>query len=222
MPLAPEDIARKEFFSSSDGYDRNEVRAYLEMVAADQRALLERIESLSARSDGIGEVGSEVATVLRQAQDLADNMTREAHYKAIELREKAEEEARSLRAATSEATEKLRQEAEDYAYEVRTAAERVAREQQLYAADRVGRLLAGESSVRERLYQLEVTLQGMRGELKEAAETVLPELSKVPAPLPPTAPTFEPTAQVHVEEGPRVIDLRGEPALGGSNGSPNK
>ena len=218
MPLAPEDIAHKEFFSSTDGYDRDEVRAYLEVVAADQRALLDRIEALSARADDIGEVGSEVASVLRQAQDLADSMTRDAHYKAIEVREKAEEESRLLRTATAEATEKLRQEAEDYAYEVRTAAERVAREQQLNAADRGGRLLAGESSVRERLYSLEVTLQGMRGELKEAAETVLPELSKVPAPLPPSAPTFEPSARVHAEEGPTVIDLRGERALG-SNGS---
>lgn len=218
MPLAPEDIARKEFFSSTDGYDRDEVRTYLDVVAADQRALLDRIEALSARSDDIGEVGSEVASVLRQAQDLADSMTRDAHYKAIEVREKAEEESRLLRTATAEAAEKLRQEAEDYAYEVRTAAERVAREQQLYAADRVGRLLAGESSVRERLYSLEVTLQGMRGELKEAAETVLPELSNVPAPLPPSAPTFEPSAQVRAEESPTVIDLRSDRALG-ANGS---
>ena len=217
MPLTPEDIAGKDFFRAPDGYDRAEVRAYLEMVAADQRALLERLESLSGSAGAVDEVGSEVAAVLHQARQLADGMTQKAHQKAIELREQAEEEAGLLRSATGDAAEKLRQEAEDYAYEVRNAAERAAREQQLLAADRVGRLLAGESSVRERLYALEITLQGMRGELKEAAETVLPELSTVPPPLPPT---FEPSADVQTEEPPSVIDLRDDHAVRSSNVSP--
>ena len=216
MPLTPNDIAQKEFFRAPDGYDRDEVRAYLAMIAADQRALVERIEALEARTDGTADVGAEVATVLQQARELADRMTSEAHHKAVELRDRAEEEARLLRSATGEAAEKLRQEAEDYAYEVRNAAERAAREQQMHAADRVGRLLAGESSVRERLYSLEITLQGMRGELKEAAEAVLPEVSNVPPPLPPT---FEPSAQVRTEERPPVIDLR-EDRVGTGNGAP--
>ncbi len=217
MPLSPGDIANKDFFSAPDGYDRAEVRAYLQMVAADQRALLERLEALPATSEALGEVGSEVAVVLQQARALADRMTQEAHEKAVELRERAEEESRGLRSATSEATERFRQEAEDYAYEVRNAAERAAREQQLHAADRVGRLLAGESSVRERLYSLEITLQGMRGELKEAAEAVLPEVAKVPPPLPPT---FEPSTKVQTEEPP-VIDLR-EGQVSSANGSPQQ
>ena len=216
MPLTPADIARKEFFRASDGYDRAEVRAYLEMVAADQRALIERLESLPAPTDGAGEIGSEIAAVLEQARELADRMTQEAHEKAVAERERAEEESHLVRSATSEAAEKLRQEAEDYAYEVRAASERAAREQQLQAADRVGRLLAGESSVRERLYALEITLQGMRGELKEATETVLPELSSVPPPLPPT---FEPSAKVRTEESPSVIDLREDDVVGSSNGN---
>lgn len=216
MPLRPDDIVHKEFFRAPDGYDRAEVRAYLEMIAADQRALLERLESLEGKGDGTVDVGAEIAVVLQQARELADRMTREAHHKAVALRESAEEEAQGLRAATGEAAEKLRQEAEDYAYEVRTVAERAAREQQLHAAERVGRLLAGESSVRERLYALEITLQGMRGELKEAAEAVLPEVSNVPPPLPPT---FEPSAQVRTEERPAVIDLR-EDRVSSANGGP--
>lgn len=221
MPLIPDDIAHKEFFRAPDGYDRAEVRAYLEMVAADQRDLLERVRSLEGKTDGMGDVGAEIATVLQQARELADRMTQEAQQKALELRDRAEKEAGLLRSATGEAAEKLRQEAEDYAYEVRNAAERAAREQQLHAADRVGRLLAGESSVRERLYSLEITLQGMRGELKEAAEAVLPEVSSVPPPLPPSPPTFEPSAQVRTEEPPSVIDLR-ENRVRTGNGTPGQ
>ena len=210
MPISPEEIAGKEFFRTAGGYDRAEVQAYLSVIAADQRALLQRIESLEGRQDGLYEVGPEAASVLQRASEIADRLTHEARVEAVQVREQAEDEAQFLRDETAIDTEKLRQEAEDYAFEVRTAAERAAREQHTQVADRVGRLLVGESSVRERLYSLEITLQAMRGELSEAAETVMPELSQVP----PRPPLPDATAKVRAEEPSSVIDLRDDRVVG--------
>ena len=215
MPISPEEITGKEFLRARDGYDRDEVRAYLSVVAADQRALIERIEALETRPDGLSEVGAEVAAVIQRAHEVADQVTHEARVIAVQTREGAEDDSRLLRDETAAASEKLRQEAEDYAYEVRTAAERAARELHTQVAERVGRLLAGESTVRERLYALELTLQAMRGELSDAAETVLPELSRVP----PRLPLADTTAEVRAEEPASVIDVRDEQAIGSSNGS---
>lgn len=208
MPISPEEISQKQFFNSGDGYDREEVDSFLEVVAADQRALLERIESLSGSADRFGEVGPQVAAVLQRAGDLAERVTSEAELKALETRRRVEEESDMLRKATAEAVDRLRQEAEQYSYEVRIAAERSSREQQLQAADRVGRLLSGESNVREKLYALETTLQAMRGDLREAAETVLPEMRNVAPPLPPTTSQEEPAS---------IIDLREDPVAIGPN-----
>ena len=116
-----------------------------------------------------------------------------------------------LRNATAEAVDRLRQEAEQYSYEVRIVADRSSREHQLQAADRVGRLLAGESAVREKLYALETTLQSMRGDLRGATEAVLPEMRNVPPPLP----------RMPRDEAVSVIDLREDPVAIGANGAPS-
>ena len=172
MSLLSDEIARKEFFSGPDGYDKEEVRAFLDVVARHQEALREEIERLTSGEPDVATVGAEVTTVLRTAGELADQLTSAAEAKAREIRVRAEREAQELREAAVEATNRLKEEAEQYAFEARTTAERVAREQQVLTADRIGRLLTGESHVRERLYSLEVTLQKMRGELLDAAESV--------------------------------------------------
>lgn len=211
MSISPEEITQKEFFTSGDGYDKEEVRTFLEVVAADQRALLERIESLTGSDDGVGEVGSRVAAVLQHAGELAERLTSEAEEKAVATRRRVEEESTILRKATAEAVDRLRQEAEQYSYEVRIAAERSSREQQLQAADRVGRVLAGESAVREKLYALETTLQTMRGDLRGAAEAVLPAMRNVAPPLPP----------LPKDEALAVIDLREDPVMGTDERAPS-
>ena len=206
MPVSPQEIAHREFFTARNGYDKDEVKAFLGVLARDQRALLDQIESLRNETKGLYEVGSHISTVLQKANDVAESMTQEAESKASETRLRAEEEAASLRQGTADSTERLKEEADQYAFDVRTAAERVAREQQAQTADRVGRLLAGESTVRERLYSLEITLQGMRGELKGAAEGVYPELAKMPPPPLPGQPTK--SLEAEKPNDVSVIDLR--------------
>lgn len=207
MPVSPQEISNREFFPAKDGYDKEEVRAFLGVVARDQRALMDRIQSLENADDELDGIGSQIATVLQNVNAAAENVTGEADARAAEVRQRAEDEASLLRQATADSTDRLKEEAEQYAFDVRTAAERVARQQQVQTADRVGRLLAGESTVRERLYSLEITLQGMRGELKGAAESVYPELANdsPPPPLPE-----QPRRSLGSEEskGMSVIDLR--------------
>lgn len=205
MSVSPQEISQREFFTAKNGYDKDEVKAFLGVLARDQRAILDQIESLRNQGDGLHEVGSHISGVLQNANEVAEKLTREAEAKAAETRRRAEEEAGVLRKATADSTDRLKEEAEQYAYDVRTAAERVAREQQVQTADRVGRLLAGESTVRERLYSLEITLQGMRGELKDAAEGVYPELTSTPPPLPKKSPKSLAAEQANDVS---VIDLR--------------
>ncbi len=219
MSLSLQEITGKQFFASSDGYDKAEVTAFLEVIASDQQALLDRIEELSRSSEGVDGIGAEVARVLQSARDTSDQLVCKAEESALETRRRLEDEAEMLRSATAQATDRLRQDAEQYSYEVRIAADRAAREQQLEVADRIGRLLAGESTVRERLFALENTLQAMRGDLKDAAEAVLPEIRQIVPPLPPAPPT-------RVQDEPlSLIDLRddrvpiGSGGNGGSNGS---
>jgi DivIVA domain-containing protein len=215
MPVSPQEIAHREFFTSRNGYDKEEVRAFLNVVARNQSDLLDRVNTLASQGDGIGDMANEVTAVLQNAGETAERLVREAEAKAAEIRVRAEEEADGLRRATADSTDRLKEEAEQYAYDVRTSAERAARDQQVQTVDRVGRLLAGESSVRERLYALELTLQSIRGELKGAAEDVYPELSGATRSLPE-----QPPAPLQVEEGngPPVIDLR-ENSKANANGS---
>lgn len=215
MPISPQEIAHREFFAAKNGYDKDEVRAFLNVVARDQRELLDRVQALADRGDEFSGLGGEISSILQQAGETAERLVSEAKAKAAEVRSRAEEEAHLLRKATEDSTDRLKEEAEQYAFEVRNSAEKAAREQQVNTVERVGRLLAGESTVRERLYSLELTLQGIRGELKGAAEGVYPELTNLAPPAPPEAP---PALGADESGSIPVIDLR-EDRRTHSNGS---
>ena len=209
MPVAPGEIADREFFTSTDGYDKEEVKAFLRMIAREHDALIEKLRTVD-QSDVSG-VGETVRDVLESASATAKRLRTEAEASAREVRSRAEEEAKLLRDATGEATAKLRREAEEYAFEIRAAAERAVREQQSLAADRVGRVLTGESKIREKLYALELSLQGMRANLHQTAEGLYPELSNINSRLPSNGERAEvPPARDGIELDPKKDDVRGE------------
>ena len=215
MPVAPEDISQREFVDSAEGYDKGEVKAFLDVIARDQAALLARIDELTRTAEDPAAVGKDISALLNSADVAATALTRRAEQRAAETRRRAEEEASMLRSATEEATSRLRAEAEEYSFEVRAAAERSTREQQMQAADRVGRLLAGESTLRERLFALELSIQSMRGDLKEAAEELYPQLTNVPPPLPKEGQR----PRGSLQNKPSVIDLRESDSVSNTNGS---
>ncbi|MDQ3987492.1 MAG: DivIVA domain-containing protein [Actinomycetota bacterium] len=214
MAVSPGEIADREFFTSTDGYDKEEVKSFLLMIAREHQALIERLRSVDETD--FTEVGETVREVLESASLTARRLREEAESNALDVRSRAEEESKLLREATREATAKLRREAEDYAFEIRAAAERAVREQQSFAADRVGRVLTGESKIREKLYALELSLQGMRANLLHTAEGVYPELSNLNASLPSNGEkSAVPPAPEVIELDPKSDEARSESPEGG-------
>lgn len=52
MPIPADEIATKQFLTALRGYDRADVDAFLQVVAAEQRRLLARIEELEQPASG--------------------------------------------------------------------------------------------------------------------------------------------------------------------------
>ncbi|MDQ3956475.1 MAG: DivIVA domain-containing protein [Actinomycetota bacterium] len=207
MGYSSTEIEEREFLTSAGGYDKDEVRAFLAAIAREHARLSERLRELE-QNDPVNDLGPRVAEILETAETAARNVRAAADAEAKATRERAEQEASSLHAAAEQATAKLREEAEQYAFEIRNAAERAVREQHAAVADRIGRMLTGESQVRERLYSVEVTLQSLRADLQAGAEEVYPEMAAVQAVL--NSPN---TGSKASPEAPRVIDLREPPPV---------
>lgn len=223
MAYTPREIEEREFLTSAGGYDKEEVRGFLAALAREHARLNERLQELE-RNDPVTDLGPRVADILQSADTAARNARAAADAEAKATRERAEEEAASLRAAVEHSTDKLRSEAEQYAFDIRSAAERAVREQQAAVADRVGRVLTGESQVRERLYALEVTLQSLRADLQAGSEELYPEIAAVQSVLDSARNNG---LESGAEAAPRAIDLRESPSVvppapRAENGSPRR
>jgi DivIVA domain-containing protein len=74
VPIPADEIATKQFLTGLRGYDRAEVDAYLQVVAAEQRRLLARIEELERPAAGgsVDDHGHQLTAALEgAARDLA-------------------------------------------------------------------------------------------------------------------------------------------------------
>jgi DivIVA domain-containing protein len=203
MSMYLDDIAARQFVVSQEGYDREEVRAFLEIVARNQKALQDEIESLRDERTSGEDVGGEIASLLRNAREMADRTLHEAREEAQAIRLRAEKDAETLRQATIDASDRAREEADLYAFETRAAADKELRERLRETNERIDALLSGATTVRDRLFGVDAILMSVRDEVAaatEALEGVGAGVEK--AELPPPPP-------------PRVIDLSDM----GSNGS---
>lgn len=206
MAMYSDDISGREFVVAQEGYDRGEVRAYLEVIAREQQALRDEIASLRGDHRDEGDIGSEIANLLETARATAEEATRQAAEEADAIRMRAEQDADSLRQATIDASDRAREEADLYAFETRANADRETREKLRETNARIEALLEGASSVRDRLFGIDATLVGLRSELKQAAESLDPSVEKVKlAATPPPPPP------------PAVIDLREGAEMNGSH-----
>jgi cell division septum initiation protein DivIVA len=172
MSIYPDDISTRDFLVVSEGYDRDEVRTFLQVLAREQQALRDEVETLRAEINTDGDAGSEVASVLLAAQSAAEEALRLATKEADELRGRAQDDSDRLRKATVVASEKTREEAERDAVQAREQAERDARQTLDDATERVERLLDGAEKVRDRLFGLDAILGSVRSEVAEAAEAL--------------------------------------------------
>lgn len=110
--VSPDEVARHIFTTNRRGYEPSEVRSFLEMVARELQAALERARELQdALTDAehratnpildestlITALGQETARVLYAARDAAGELTARAESDAARLRAQAEDEAEQTR-----------------------------------------------------------------------------------------------------------------------------
>jgi DivIVA domain-containing protein len=176
VPFSPEEVEEKDFLVTLRGYDKDEVRAFLQAVSADYKAALESSRSAGAVSgDAFASLGQEVGHVLQTAKESAEAVRRKADEEAGALRARAEQEASGVRDAAGKAAKRLTEEAEQYAIGVRASADRDATERIRETTRRVERLQTTEAKLRQRLYSLETMLHAIRQDIESAQETDMEE-----------------------------------------------
>jgi cell division septum initiation protein DivIVA len=192
MSMYLDDLATREFVVTQEGYDRDEVRSFLEVVARNQRALQDEIAGLREQHSSGEDIGGEIAGLLQNARTLADETLRKAREEAQTIRLRAEEDAELLRQSTIDASDRAREEADLYAFETRAKADKEIREKLREANERVENLLESASKVRDRLLGLDAVMVSVRNEVAVAAESLDGtedeiETAEVPPPPPPPA-----------------------------------
>ena len=174
LRLAPDDVARHTFGSVRRGFDPNEVRAYLESIAAGLRTVAEREQELlkeladaehRAEHPVLDEptltsaLGTETARVLHSAHEVAAEMVANAEAEAARLLTETREEIDQHRATTEAALEERTSAAEAAAAELRDQTN-----EQVVAALETARSEAEEllSQAREQCRSMVDEAQGLR------------------------------------------------------------
>jgi DivIVA domain-containing protein len=184
MPLTPEEVAKRKFqVVLGRGYDRSEVDQFLDRVAEDYSAAIQKIAI--AATGGIAtedEIASEIGELLRGVRETANRIKEKAQAEADRIKANAESDAyRELEQAEKQRAELLG-EAETKAMQVVEDAEERARqltesslrqksEAAARAQERYGSLLEHERELRERTEALETLVTEMRA-LMEPLEQI--------------------------------------------------
>jgi cell division initiation protein len=179
MPLTPEEVAKRQFqVVLGRGYDRSEVDQFLDRVAEDYSAAIQKIAI--AASGGIAsedEIASEIGELLRGVRETANRIKNKAQAEADRIKADAESDARREFEQAEKQRAELLGEAETKAMQVVEDAEERARqltesslrqksEAAARAQERYGSLLEHERELRERTETLETLVTEMRGLLE--------------------------------------------------------
>jgi DivIVA domain-containing protein len=190
VPFSPEEIESKEFLVVLRGYDKDEVGSFLRSVADDVRALNDQIaqggngatteaapaptvapapveQAAPAQSgDVFTDLGSEMAAVLRSANEAAQTLRQKAEDEANARIQAATDEATGLRrAATDEAdailaaARQVRSEAAEEATNAREAANREAADARSAAVREAEQIVEAALARRDRLSREVLELQ---------------------------------------------------------------
>jgi cell division initiation protein len=145
------------------GYKRNDVDAFLRLIAAEHRQLQKDFRSAKRSADNAYQsLGERMGSLLQHASNSADQLHRDAKEEASRLRQEARKAAKSIK-----------ERAEKQAADALAAAEYEAAKRIEEAKQSVERLLKEEEEVRQRLTSVRTELRSM-GERLERAETSLP------------------------------------------------
>jgi DivIVA domain-containing protein len=177
--ISAEQIRRREFVTIRRGYDPDQVRAYLGQLAdqielmrvllRDAQAEAQTVRQTTARprQDPYQQLGERVASVIREADHVAETITSEAHRDAERVTREARADADRIRTDGQAKAEEARSRAE--------AAVRTAREE----ADRT---IAGLSTRRDALVDQIASMQerliGVARDLESAMDVqfTIPEI----------------------------------------------
>src|SRR5262249_58199662 len=105
--LTPAQIERHDFSRARKGLDEKEVRAFLRRMADEFEVMNRRIADLEAevrhpplpsRDQLVEQVGHEVASTLRSAEDSAEKVGQRAREAALEVERAARDESAPIRA----------------------------------------------------------------------------------------------------------------------------
>jgi cell division initiation protein len=144
-----EELEKTTFSTALRGYDRDEVDAFVRMVAQEMRELHH------GRTEKIYEsLGEEMGGLLQHARDSAEAMTREAEEQAAATRAQAEADAQRTREESLTHARDLQQRAEQEASETRAEAEGDASRRIAEATERVRELEGVEGRARARINSL--------------------------------------------------------------------
>jgi DivIVA domain-containing protein len=181
--LAPDDVARHSFGSVRRGFDPNEVRAYLESIAAGLRGLAERERQLlqeladaehRAAHPVLDEptltaaLGTETARVLHSAHEVAAEMVAKSEAEANRLLTEGREEIQHSRAQSEARLAEQTAESEAAAKELRDRTDNQA----------VARLETARQEAEELLVQAREQCRSMVDEAQGLRARVLADLSK--------------------------------------------
>ncbi len=178
--MAAEQIRRREFVTIRRGYDQDQVRDYLDQLA-DQVELMAsmireaRLDAESAiragaspKTDPYEQLARRVASVIREADDVAERTRSEASRDVERALEQARTDADRIRLDAQTHAEQAREEAERSVHEAREQADRT---------------IAGLATRREalvgQLSQMQERLIGVARDLEDAI--VMPEIAADPS-----------------------------------------
>ncbi|SRR6266511_706375 len=223
----PAHVRTKEFAQVRRGYDPDQVRRYLRTVAtwmddletdlAEARAAAgsggaEQAEVRESREDLYAALGVRVAEVLRTAEGVAEQVTREtqetaqrlldeARAEALSLRHRAQEEAEAMRQSAQEQSETLQRTAQEEADRAREEAAGALENARIEAERTITSLSERRTVLAAELHATKSRLMGIVTQLEEKAEEeshVQSELRKAWTPeaasgsVPPDDPRRDP------------------------------
>ncbi|MCU1461181.1 MAG: DivIVA domain [Acidimicrobiales bacterium] len=146
--LSPGEVASRTFASSFRGFDQGEVRHYLERVANELTAAVEREKELKAQMDALrhkaahpeldeealtNALGEEAASILRSAREAGADIRAKAEQSVARLVREAEEDAARIRGEAEGVLARRIEEADAAAAHIRQSAEHDAHELRAHA-----------------------------------------------------------------------------------------
>jgi DivIVA domain-containing protein len=176
MPILPEEVATATFTRvHRQGYHTGEVDAFLNELAADYAAALEKM-LLNREEPAELNVGDEVNSILRTARESASGMLGRANEEAGAILKAATDKAQGIETQASEArvrafeqaskeATQVKAQADQYAYELRNRTEEESRLMVERAEERARQLYAYNQQLSQHLEEIERLVGALRNEI---------------------------------------------------------